>query len=335
MKSLLPAIVSVRLNLASLGLLLLLAAGCRDRAAQTNLLPGYLEADLVEIASPEGGYLAELSVQRGQTVAAGQSLFRLDPTPLDLAKQQAEASGEAVRLRAQDAARGEREQTIRRLQANVAAEQARLALAESEYERHKSLIRSGGVSQSAFQQSEAAFKQSRENLTALQAQLELAGQGQRPLEIAALQAVDKASRAASELAAWHGAQTTRTSPEAAIVRDTLYEPGEWVAAGRPVVVLRRTRDLRARFYVSPAVLAQLRLGQPVEIVLPGNAPPLHAPVSRISDQAEYTPPVIYSREESERLVFLVEAQLTPEDAARLQPGLPVSVRIQPVAADEP
>ena len=306
---------------------LLLTVSCRETRPSSDLLPGYLEADLVEIGSPEGGYLATLAVQRGQTVAAGQALFRLDPKPLELAKQQAEAAGEATRLRAEDAALGEREQTIRRLEANLAAEQARLALAESEYDRHKSLIRSGGVSLSAFQQSESAYKQSRENLTALQAQLDLARLGQRPLEIAALKASDRASHATSELAAWHGAQAERTSPEAAIVRDTLYEPGEWVAPGRPVVVLRRTRDLRARFYVSPATLAQLRLGQEVEIVLPGSSPSLHAPIVRISDQAEYTPPVIYSREESERLVFLVEAQLSPEAAAQLHPGLPVSVRV--------
>jgi len=306
---------------------LFLTSACRETPPQAALLPGYLEADLVEIASPEGGYLATLEVHRGQTVAAGQTLFRLDPTPLDLAKQQAEASGDASRLRAEDATLGEREQTIRRLQANIAAEQARLTLAEAEYTRHKSLVGSGGVSQSALQQSEASYRQSRENLTALQAQLDLARLGQRPLEIAALKAADRAGRAASDLAAWHGAQALRSSPEEAIVRDTLYEPGEWVAAGRPVVVLRRTRDLRARFYVPPAVLAQLRLGQEVEIVLPGNSPSLRAPIVRISDQAEYTPPVIYSREESARLVFLVEAQLPPDSAARLHPGLPVSVRV--------
>jgi HlyD family secretion protein len=307
--------------------LLLLVAGCRDAKHDSTLLPGYLEADLVEIGSPEGGYLAELPVHRGQTVEAGRELFRLDPTPLDLAKQQAEATGEAIRLRAEDAALGEREQIIRRLQANVDAEQARLTLAQAEYDRHQSLIRSGGVSQSALQQSEAAYKQSRENLKALQAQLELARQGQRPLEVAALKAYDRASRATADLAAWHGAQTVRSSPEQAIVHDTLYEPGEWVAAGRPVVLLRRTSDLRARFYVSPSVLAKLRLGQEVEVILPGTATPLLAPVARIADRAEYTPPVIYSREESERLVFLVEAQLAPADAAKLHPGLPVSVRV--------
>jgi HlyD family secretion protein len=274
-----------------------------------------------------GGYLVELRVGRGQQVAADQALFRLDATPLRLERERAAAAGDAARLRAEDAALGEREENIRRLQALLLAEQARLTLAEAEFQRHQALVRSGGVSKSALQEREAVYKQSREGVAVIQAQLDLARKGQRPLQIEALDAENKAFDAARHLATWNSEQTVRASPEAAVVQDTLYEPGEWVPAGRPVVVLRRTRDLRARFYVPPATLALLRLGQQVEILLPGSAAPLRAPVVRISDQAEYTPPVIYSREESERLVFLVEAQLPPEAAASLHPGLPVSVRV--------
>jgi HlyD family secretion protein len=308
---------------------LLLAAGCRDRRADETLLPGYLEADMLEMGAPEGGYLTELAVRRGDQVAADAVLFKLDATPLALARQRAEASGDAARLRAEDALLGEREETIRRLEALVAAEEARLAQARAEFDRHTTLVRSGAVSQSAVQEREALYKQSRENLAALHAQLDLARKGQRPLQIAALDAEQRASQAARDLAAWLTAQAVRTSPEPAIVQDTLFEPGEWVPAGRPVVVLRRTRDLRARFFVPPAELAQLRLGDEIEIVLPGSATPLRAPVARISNQAEFTPPVIYSREESQRLVFLVEAQLPPAAAAELHPGLPVSIRLRP------
>jgi HlyD family secretion protein len=307
---------------------LVVVTSCRERPTQNDLLPGYLEADLVQMASPEGGYLTELAVHRGQQVAADDVLFRLDATPQKLARDQAAATGDAARLRAEDAALGEREENIRRLQALFDAEQARLGLAKAEYERHQTLIRTGGVSQSAFQQTEMAYQQAQKNLTALQAQLDLARKGQRPLQIEALDAEKKALAAARDLAMWKSEQTVRTSPEAAFVQDTLFEPGEWVPAGRPVVVLRRTSDLRARFYVPPAEMAKLHLGQEIEIVLPGNDPPLRAPIVRISNQAEYTPPVIYSRDESDRLVFLIEAQLAPQDAARLQPGLPVSVRVR-------
>jgi HlyD family secretion protein len=52
-------------------------------------------------------------------------------------------------------------------------------------------------------------------------------------------------------------------------------------------------------------------------------------VSFVSPRAEYTPPVIYSRESRGKLVFMVEAVFAPEVAARLHPGQPVDVRFGP------
>ena len=54
-----------------------------------------------------------------------------------------------------------------------------------------------------------------------------------------------------------------------------------------------------------------------------------AKISYISRQAEYTPPVIYSRETRARLVFRLEAAVDDADAARLRPGLPLDVVIVP------
>ncbi|HXH03979.1 MAG TPA: secretion protein HlyD, partial [Candidatus Competibacteraceae bacterium] len=54
-----------------------------------------------------------------------------------------------------------------------------------------------------------------------------------------------------------------------------------------------------------------------------------ATISFIAPQAELTPPVIYSRDNRRRLVFLVEARPTAADALRLQPGQPVDVELAP------
>ena len=52
-----------------------------------------------------------------------------------------------------------------------------------------------------------------------------------------------------------------------------------------------------------------------------------ATVRRVSSEAEFTPPVIYSKENRQRLLFLVEAWPLAQDAQRLRPGLPVQVRL--------
>ena len=56
------------------------------------------------------------------------------------------------------------------------------------------------------------------------------------------------------------------------------------------------------------------------------APLLTGKVNFISPQAEYTPPVIYSRDSRAKLVFMVEIVFDPQTAANLHPGQPVDVQ---------
>jgi HlyD family secretion protein len=48
-------------------------------------------------------------------------------------------------------------------------------------------------------------------------------------------------------------------------------------------------------------------------------------VSYISPHAEYTPPVIYSRESRSKLVLMIEAVFDPSHSSELHPGQPVDV----------
>jgi HlyD family secretion protein len=67
----------------------------------------------------------------------------------------------------------------------------------------------------------------------------------------------------------------------------------------------------------------------LEIRMDGLAEPLAGKVSFVSPQAEYTLPIIYSRENRGKLVYLVEGSLAPKDARLLHPGAPIEVRLKP------
>jgi HlyD family secretion protein len=82
-----------------------------------------------------------------------------------------------------------------------------------------------------------------------------------------------------------------------------------------------------RFYVPETELARLQPGQAVEAGCDGCVQPIRGTIDFIAPQAEYTPPVIYSRGSREKLVFRVEAAPLPGQAASLRPGLPIDVRI--------
>jgi len=118
------------------------------------------------------------------------------------------------------------------------------------------------------------------------------------------------------------------APEDALVENTFFNVGEWVPAGTPVVSLLPPGNLKARFYIPEPLLSSFQIGRPVEISCDGCPAPIPARVSFVSSQAEYTPPVLYSKESRSKLVFLVEARLDPAASGTLRPGQPVDVRLK-------
>jgi HlyD family secretion protein len=96
-----------------------------------------------------------------------------------------------------------------------------------------------------------------------------------------------------------------------------------------VVVLLPPTNIKVRFFVPETVLAQIKTGQSVEVSFDGAAKNYSATVNYISTQNEFTPPVIYNRENRAKLVFMIEAKFSPADAAELRPGQPVDVQVNP------
>jgi HlyD family secretion protein len=102
-----------------------------------------------------------------------------------------------------------------------------------------------------------------------------------------------------------------------------------VAAGQPVLSLLPPEYVKVRFFVPEADLGKLQVGTPLSVASDGLPGALPARVSFVSPQAEYTEPIIYSRENRNKLVFLVEGSLAPGDAVKLHPGAPIEVRLTP------
>src|SRR5208283_1505784 len=121
----------------------------------------------------------------------------------------------------------------------------------------------------------------------------------------------------------------QTAPKGGLVFDTLYRPGEWVAAGRPVVALLPPENVKVRAFVPETRVGAIHPGDPVRVTVDGMAEPFLGKVSFISPQSEYTPPVIYSEESRGKLVFMVEMVFDAATAGNLHPGQPVDVLFGP------
>jgi len=190
-------------------------------------------------------------------------------------------------------------------------------------------MRTGGATtEQAVDQARSARDENRQRVAQLTADLETARLGARPDQIAAAEANVRALEAALAKAEWNLSQKHQSAPKAGLVFDTLYREGEWVAAGHPVVALLPPQNIKLRVYVPEERAGALHVGDAVQVFVDGVGGASEGKVSYISPQAEYTPPVIYSRENRKKFVFLVEARFEPAVAAQLHPGQPVDVEFK-------
>jgi HlyD family secretion protein len=227
----------------------------------------------------------------------------------------------------EDLRKGKRPTEIESSRAQLAQAEVAARLSERELQRQLDLVSKGFVSQSRADEARAARDSDRNKVVPLQNELATVQSGARPDEIRAAEAEAAAAREALAQADWRLRQKTVTATVAGLVADTLFNKGEFVAAGAPVVSLLPAANVKARFFVPETKLGAVKVGQKVSLACDGCAGAIDATITFIASQAEYTPPVIYSKDNRAKLVFLVEAKPAPQDAVKLHPGQPVDVKL--------
>ncbi|MBV9564317.1 MAG: efflux RND transporter periplasmic adaptor subunit [Bradyrhizobium sp.] len=117
------------------------------------------------------------------------------------------------------------------------------------------------------------------------------------------------------------------APVAGTVQQIYFREGETVPAMRPVLSIMPPGNMKLRFFVPETELPKLAIGDEVRVSCDNCAPDLTAKIYFIATSAEYTPPVIYSLDERNKLVYLIQARPSRPDALRV--GQPISVYLNP------
>ena len=302
----------------------LLAAGCGREAR--DVFQGYAEADFIDVATSEPGQLESLGAAKGDAIAVGAPLFALEAAREAAALRQAQEQLAAAQAQLQDLRQGKRPPEVDVVRAQLEQARAEATRAAAERERDSAQFASGGIAQAQVDRSQAAADASAARVRELERQLEVAQLPARTDQIAAQEAQAAAAQAAVDQAAWRLGQKTVAAPVAGQVFDVLYQPGEWVAAGRPVVRLLPAGNVKIRFFVPETALGALAVGQALAVRCDGCAEDIPAKITYVSPEAEFTPPIIYSNETRAKLVFMVEAR--PLDGANLHPGQPLEVALR-------
>jgi len=312
--------IKFALLLAALGTL----GGCARQ--DPDVFQGYLEGEFVYLSSPLAGRLDHLAIQKGAQVTAGTPLFSLEQgAELATLREAAERSRQA-QARLADLRKGQRPSELAALEARLAQAHSAAELAAREHVRLSQLHQNQAVSDEDFDRARLNAESAAKQVAELTAQLETAQLGARPDAISAGEADAAAAQAALDRAGWAVSHKSLSAPRAGFIYDTLYREGEFVPAAMPVIALLPPENLKVRFFVPEAEFGRIKAGDTIKVTISGQKGPLDARVSYLSPRPEFTPPVLYNRENRSKLVFMVEALFDASVARELHPGQPVEVR---------
>jgi HlyD family secretion protein len=302
--------------IAAAGVIAFLLLGNSRRERTLN---GYIEGEQLYLAAPVSGTIASISAVEGQRVAAGQQLFRIDPATLAAQGEQAAANVAAAQTQIASA-----EATARQAEADVSAAAADAQKARDDLARLLRVKRddSAAVADKDLDAARAALHNATARVTAAQKTADA-----RRAQVAAARAQAAQAEGGRREVAIRVGQLSPPAPSPGLVDDVYFQRGEWVSANQPVVALLPDAKVKVRFYVPEREVARYRPGRTVRFACDACARGLTAVIRYVSPRPEFTPPVIFSRDSRDRLVFLVEAY--PARPANLQPGLPVDVEPLP------
>jgi HlyD family secretion protein len=305
---------------------LVLVAACKN--ADPNSFQGYVEGEFVHVASGVAGRLQHLSVQRGQTVEAAAPLFDLESDQETAAVRQADETLSASRAQLADLGSGKRSAEISVLEAQLAQAKASEQQSASQLARDTAQLEAGGISRMQLEASRAKHDVDAARVRELSGQLDVGRMAARPEQVRAQSSQVAAASAALDQSKKRLDEKHVIAAKGGVIVDTLFREGEWVPAGSPVVRMLPPENLKVRFFVPQPAVSRFPVGKKVAIHCPGCAQPIAGTVTYTSTEPEYTPPVIYSNDTREKLVFMIEARPDAAAAASLHPGQPVDVRAE-------
>lgn len=284
-------------------------AGLPDGIVSGN---GRIEAQEIDVDTKFAGRVAELLVDEGDIVSAGQAVARMDTQDLQASLGKAEAQVQQA------------QRSLDEAHDNVEQQKTELTFAQQEFDRTSALAGRGYATSELLDQRRQALNGAHAASNAANARV---GEAERALE---------AARHDVELYKVDIADNTLVAPTIGRVQYRIANVGEVLPVGGKVFTLLDISDVYMNLYLPTIEAGRAQVGSEARVVLdayPKFAAPAH--VSFIATQAQFTPKAVETKNERDKLMFRVKVKIDPElllaHASQVRTGLPgVSyVRVDP------
>ncbi|MGO4406008.1 HlyD family secretion protein [Bosea sp. RAF48] len=311
--------------LCSVVLLGSIIPGC---VSDSITIAGYVEGEYVRLGPIDTARIERIDVRRGERVAAGRVVATLETTDAQNAVAESEARLIQAQAQLDNLRIGRRPEEIAVIEASLVSAQAQQREAERALERRQDLLRRGVSTQADFDQAEMARDVAAASVRQSAANLAVAKLAARPDEIKASENAVEEAKATLAQARWKLEQRRLAAPSAGRVSDVLRRVGELAGPSAPVLLMLPDGAAKLMLYVPEAWISSVEPGMRLDVHCDGCAAGLTASVTYVSPEPEFTPPVIYSAQTRQKLVYLVEARPDGGPQSALQPGQIVDVMLR-------
>ncbi|MEQ1951263.1 HlyD family secretion protein [Mesorhizobium yinganensis] len=291
------------------------------------LAVGYVEGEFVLLAPIEVAEVETVLVRRGDRVEPGKTIATLESGDAKIAVAQAEAALAQAEAQLANLRIGKRPEEIAVLEAAVVSAEAQAAEAKRVLDRTSDLVEKAIATKAEHDRATTAVQTADAAVGQAKANLAVGGLPARAEEIKAAEHQVKQARAALDQANWRLSKRDIKAPAAGRVDDIIRNPGDVGGPAAPVISMLPDGAVKLKVYVPEASFSSVKVGSELSVRCDGCPDGLTAKVSYVSPDPEFTPPVIYSLETRQKLVYLVEAR--PDgDAGKLEPGQIVDVDVR-------
>lgn len=296
---------------------------------------GNIEMTDAEVSFKIPGRVADRLVSEGETVTARQVVARLDTSELaqEVALRKAEVRASVAALAELET--GSRPEEIAQAEAVVRRSEADVTRAQADLKRLERLYEQDNVSAQDYDAANTVVAVTEAKLREAQEQLRLVRKGPRIEKIERSRAQLEQAKEALALAETRLGYATIASPLTGLVLSHNIEPGEFVAAGTPIVTVGDLEHVWLRAYIDEADLGRVKVGQTAAVTtdtFPDKA--YEGRVSFIASQAEFTPKSVQTEKERVKLVYRIKITID-NPRMELKAGMPADAKIVLANGTEP
>lgn len=270
---------------------------------------GSFEADEVVVSSQLAGQLLSFDVEEGDTLKAGQVVGTIDAKALSLQKDQVQATIRSLSEKTADVA-----PQVQMLQNQIAVQEAQLQNLLHEKERTERLIKADAATGKQLDDLNSQIEVVQRQITVTRQQINVQRTGtatqnrgilseRAPLQKQEAQLEEQLSKASI------------VNTTTGVVTTTYAEPGEITAPGKALYKIADLSVMTLRAYVTGVQLPQVRLNEPVKVLVDkgkNDYRTYNGTISWISGKAEFTPKTIQTKEERANLVYAIKIKV-PND----------------------